>query len=182
MWMLMASRSSIEAQPVGFCLTPARPWPGWEWRCRWSARLGRPPQDVQTGVPAWSRAGQMFPGVGQPLSRPPGLTVAMLSDRRGKPDDRLIRSALSRWGFNAAVRGEAPSEVRHALNWIQAHTLKGSSLRDPATLRRVLDSLAVRLDGKPAGPNVTRRTRSVLSTSIGSRSNLAYSTTTRFPP
>lgn len=95
------------------------------------------------------------------------LTVAMLSDRRGKPGDKLIRSALSRWGFNTAQRSEGPDAVRDVLNWVQAHTLRVSSLRDPATLRRVLDSLTVRLDGKPAGPNVTRRKRSVLSTSLG---------------
>jgi hypothetical protein len=95
------------------------------------------------------------------------LTVAMLSDRRGKPDDKLLRSALSRWGFNTARRGGASGEVRDALNWVHAHTLRVSSLRDPGTLRRVLDSLAVRLDGQAAAPNVTRRKRSVLSTSIG---------------
>jgi integrase len=95
------------------------------------------------------------------------LTVSMLSDKRGKPDDKRLRRALTRWGFNTTKRDEAEGEDRDALKWVQAHTLPVSALRNPATLRRVLDSLTVQLNGKPAAPTVTRRKRSVFSTSLG---------------
>ena len=95
------------------------------------------------------------------------LTMSMLADKRGKPEDKQLRRALTRWGFNTARRDEAKGAEREALKWLQAHTLSVSALRDPATLRRVLDGLTVQLDGKPAAPTVTRRKRSVFSTSLG---------------
>jgi len=44
------------------------------------------------------------------------VTVAMFANDRGRPDDKLIRSALTRWGFNTARRNadDCPGEVRDA--------------------------------------------------------------------
>jgi integrase len=95
------------------------------------------------------------------------LTMSMLADKRGKPDDKQLRRVLTRWAFNTVKRDEAQGDDLNALKWLQAHTLPVSALRDPATLRRVLDSLTVQLNGKPAAPTVTRRKRSVFSTSLG---------------
>jgi integrase len=94
------------------------------------------------------------------------VTVEMLANRRGMPEPKELRAALSYWGFNTAKRDDCGDETRRALQWVRTHCLPVSALRDPATLRRVLDGLTVKLDGKPAAATVVRRKRSVLSTSL----------------
>ena len=61
------------------------------------------------------------------------VTTALLTDRRRKPDDRLIRSALCRWAFNTKrqINPDCPGETRQALRWIEAHTRSVSELTDP---------------------------------------------------
>ncbi|WP_367135867.1 tyrosine-type recombinase/integrase [Saccharothrix sp. HUAS TT1] len=93
-------------------------------------------------------------------------TPAMFSSTKGKPDDALIRSALTRWGFNTARRADAPEDVRRALKWVAANTLPVTALRDPQVLRPLLDRLAVKLDGKPAAPSVVSRQRKILGTAM----------------
>jgi integrase len=97
------------------------------------------------------------------------VTVAMLADRRGKPDDKLMRKALTRWAFNMAQRNspDTPEEVRRALRWVESHTRRVSALRDPEVLRAVLDNLALRLDGQPGAPSVVSRRRKILVTATG---------------
>ncbi len=96
------------------------------------------------------------------------VTVAMLADKRGKPDDKLIRKALSRWGFNTAQRqSNCPEEVQTALRWVKNHTHNVSALREPELLRSVLDALALRLDGVPGAPSVVSRRRKILITAMG---------------
>jgi integrase len=94
------------------------------------------------------------------------LTPAMFATTRGKPDDRLIRSALVRWGFNTAKRGaeDCPDEVRAVLRWVERNTRPISALARPDVLRPMLDSLTVRLDGKPAASSVISRRRKILNT------------------
>lgn len=93
-------------------------------------------------------------------------TPAMFSSTKGKPDDALIRSALTRWGFNTAQRAAAPEEVRRALKWVAVNTLPVTALRDAQVLRPLLDRLAVKLDGKPAAPSVVSRQRKILGTAM----------------
>jgi integrase len=97
------------------------------------------------------------------------ITVAMISDNRGRPDGKLLRRALVRWGFNTAQRDapDRPPEVAQALRWIASHTRKVSALRDPDTLRCVLDALATKLDGTPGAPSVVSRRRKILVTAVG---------------
>lgn len=42
------------------------------------------------------------------------VTTAMFASARGKPDDKLLRKALCRWGFNTAKRNakDCPDDVR----------------------------------------------------------------------
>jgi integrase len=96
------------------------------------------------------------------------VTTALFANDRGKPDDKLIRKALSRWGFNTNRRDDegSPKEVRDALRWIQAHTRPVSALARPDILRAVLDGLTVRLDGKPAAASVVSRRRKILNTAV----------------
>jgi integrase len=90
----------------------------------------------------------------------------MFTTTRGKPDDRLIRSALCRWAFNTAKRGadDCPDDIRAALRWIERNTRPVSALGQPEILRPMLDGLTVRLDGKPAASSVISRRRKILNT------------------
>jgi integrase len=96
------------------------------------------------------------------------VTTALLPTDKGRPNGQLLRSALCRWAFNTARRNDPTCslEVRSALRWIQSHSPAATVLRRPDVLRRVLDSLTVRLDGSPASPSVTSRRRRILNTTI----------------
>jgi integrase len=96
------------------------------------------------------------------------FTVQMLTTARGKPNDKALRSALCRWGFNTARRNDegCPAEMRAALKWAASHTRPVSSLASPEVLRPLLDSLRVRLDGKPAASSVISRRRKILNAAV----------------
>jgi hypothetical protein len=95
-------------------------------------------------------------------------TPAMFSTLRGKPDDKLIRKALSRWAFNTQRRDaeDCPQDIKDALRWVKNNTRPVSALANPEVLRPVLNTLAIRLDGKPGAPSVVSRRRKILNTSI----------------
>jgi integrase len=91
------------------------------------------------------------------------VTAAMLDGRRGRPDDRVLRAALFRWAFNTQRReAPAPGEIAEALGWARGNSPPVSELARPETLRRVLDAIATRLDGKVAAATVINRKRAVL--------------------
>jgi len=56
-----------------------------------------------------------------------------------------------------------PADLGRALRWVAAHTRPVAELADPAVLRPLLDSLTVRLDGRPAAPSVVSRRRKILN-------------------
>lgn len=92
-------------------------------------------------------------------------TSAMLSSNRGKPEDRVIRSALFNWAFNTAHRqtDDVPESVRNTLRWIEQNTRNVSELAEPEVLRPVLNALARKVDGKqPSAATVANRKRAVL--------------------
>jgi hypothetical protein len=67
------------------------------------------------------------------------VTVSMLSDTRGMPDDQHLRTALTRWAFHTSKRaGELPQDVADALRWTKRHSRPVSALADPEVLRSVL--------------------------------------------
>jgi integrase len=97
------------------------------------------------------------------------FTVALLvGPERGRPDPKVLRSALTRWAFNTTRRDDpgTPGEVRKALIWVAGHTRPVSALADPAVLRAVLDAITVRLDGQKAAPSVVSRRRKILGTAV----------------
>ncbi|GAA1026761.1 tyrosine-type recombinase/integrase [Virgisporangium ochraceum] len=96
------------------------------------------------------------------------VTTAMFSNVRGKPDDKLIRSALCRWGFNTNRRNDPnmPDDVAAALRWVEKHTRPVSALSKPDILRAVLAGLTRRLDGAQAAPSVLSRKRKIFNTAI----------------
>ena len=96
------------------------------------------------------------------------LTAALpllFTSGRGRPDDRLIRTALRRWAFNTTSRDSEsmPANVRAALSWVERNTSPAGDLANPAVLRTVLDGMTLRLDGKPGAPVVVTRRRKIFT-------------------
>lgn len=89
-------------------------------------------------------------------------TTALLSSRKGKPDDKAIRSALFNWAFNTSQRESAPQDVVKVLGWIKRNTRDVAELEDAEVLRATLNTLASKLDGTPAAATVVNRKRAVL--------------------
>lgn len=100
------------------------------------------------------------------------VTVALLPKRTADEMQR-IRSVLRNWSFNKAARGgdsvaEAtpPSNDAARLRWIAESSPDLSKLREALVMRRVLDSLAVKLDGKSAAPATVTRKRSAFYSAL----------------
>ncbi|GAB2764087.1 tyrosine-type recombinase/integrase [Salinifilum aidingensis] len=110
-------------------------------------------------------AGNSRKGIAETLAT---VTPALLASDRGKPDGRVMRSALNGWAFHAERRDsvEQPREVRQALKWLAENTRPVSALADPAVLREVVQLIATRLDGKPAAASVVARKRAVVHNAL----------------
>src|SRR5690606_17475925 len=92
------------------------------------------------------------------------VTPALLATERGAPAVPTMRAALYGWVFNKAHRdaGPPPDELTPTVRWLEANTVKLTTLgTDAALVRKALDTLALRLDGKPAAPNTVARKRAV---------------------
>jgi len=90
-------------------------------------------------------------------------TFAMLPTDRGRPADAVLRRAMTGWAFNPKRRDTVkPADIERALKWLASNTVPVSRLDDPATLRRVLDQLALKMDGKPAAAKTFSRKRAVI--------------------
>ncbi|SHN46435.1 tyrosine-type recombinase/integrase [Cryptosporangium aurantiacum] len=96
------------------------------------------------------------------------VTEAMLTTSRGRPDGRVLRSALTRWAFNTARRdtAERPAEIEAALRWVSTHSRPVAALAEPKVLRGVLDAITHKVDGGTAAPSVANRKRIVLNAAI----------------
>nr|WP_221376881.1 integrase [Actinoplanes polyasparticus] len=92
-------------------------------------------------------------------------TMALLSTKRGAPPTEQIRAALYRWSYNKGRRaaGQRPAELANALLWLESNTVDLAALSDPALTRKLLDALALRLDGKAASASTVHRKRAIVS-------------------
>ena len=110
-----------------------------------------------------------------PAVHPPGrcwiadalssVTAALLPTGRNRPEPRELRAALYGWAFNSPrrVAGHAESDdLAHAARWAERKSPLLTVLNERATARRVLDSLTLRMDGRPAAANTVARRRAVL--------------------
>ncbi|BFU47869.1 tyrosine-type recombinase/integrase [Krasilnikovia sp. MM14-A1004] len=91
------------------------------------------------------------------------VTTALLTGSRGAPSDPEIRRALYSWAFNKARRdvGPPPDDLAPVIRWISANTVNLGDLQDAALVRKALDALALRLDGRSAAANTVARRRAV---------------------
>ncbi|WP_433868443.1 tyrosine-type recombinase/integrase, partial [Saccharopolyspora sp. CA-218241] len=95
------------------------------------------------------------------------VTPLLLASDRGRPDPKVLRKALTGWAFNTKRRdADKPPEVAQALRWVAANTVQVSRLEDPELLRRVLEQLASKMDGKPASAKTFGRKRSVFHNAL----------------
>ena len=96
------------------------------------------------------------------------VTLALLANRRGRPDDEALRAALYGWVFSPAHRSaDRPADISATLAWLEKASLPVASLRDMTTLRRVLDGLSRRIDGRPAAATTMYRKRTVFYNALG---------------
>jgi hypothetical protein len=110
----------------------------------------------------WKRAsGKYRKSIAEALM---SATPPLLTTQRGRPDERIIRSALLRWEFNTKRRNDpvCPAEIADALRWIGRNTKPVSALAEPRVIRAVLDAAATKLDGTPAVATTVNRKRAVL--------------------
>jgi len=90
-------------------------------------------------------------------------TMAMLKTDRGKPDEKVLRKALTGWAYNTGRRDTPkPPEIERALKWLASNTLSVSRLDDLSAVRTLLDAIALKMDGKPAAAKTVSRKRAVL--------------------
>lgn len=91
------------------------------------------------------------------------VTPALLATDRGAPTEKEIRRALYTWSFNKTRRdaGEVPDDLAATVKWLAANTVTLTELTDAAIVRKALDLLATRLDGKSAAATTVARKRAV---------------------
>ncbi|GHD23362.1 site-specific integrase [Nocardiopsis kunsanensis] len=97
------------------------------------------------------------------------LVPALVKSTRGMPDPQLLRDSLYQWAFHSERRqaGPPPGEFESPLTWIRAASLKVTDLDAPGRrselIRKALDALATRTDGRPAAAKTVARKRAALS-------------------
>ena len=91
------------------------------------------------------------------------VTPALLSGSRGAPASADIRRALYSWSFNKTRReaGPPPDELSATVRWLSTNTVKLNDLQDAALVRKALDALSLRIDGKQAAATTIARKRAV---------------------
>jgi integrase len=94
------------------------------------------------------------------------VTMAMLRVDPKNPSARQIRVALRNFAFNTQRRESAPDTAVLVLNWVRRNCHSVSALNDSATLSKVLDSISVKLDGKPAAASSVRRKRIIFGGAV----------------
>ncbi|BCJ64603.1 tyrosine-type recombinase/integrase [Polymorphospora rubra] len=95
--------------------------------------------------------------------------------RRGRPANDVLREALYNYALNPRRWSDEPSSAQaEALTWLEQASLPVVELEDVAKVRRVLDGLCVRLDGKAAAASTIRRKRAIFYNAIGYAVELGY--------
>ncbi|WP_374192988.1 tyrosine-type recombinase/integrase [Streptomyces sp. AV19] len=96
------------------------------------------------------------------------LTPALVEPRARYPEPRILRRALYSWAFNRNAWDSEPSDDWHrALTWLEKRSLPMSALEDPLVVRRALDALTRKLDGKQAAAKTTLRKKAAFSDVLG---------------
>lgn len=90
------------------------------------------------------------------------VTPVLIRDVAGRPPLDVLRQALRQFGLPPTARAlDRPADLTSALDWLSRASLPLDALNDAQTVRRVLDALTLRLDGRPAAATTSRRRRAV---------------------
>jgi hypothetical protein len=97
------------------------------------------------------------------------VTLAMIAKgRRGRPDAAVLREALYRYALNPLRwEDDIPEHHAAALAWLDRSSALVAELETAATVRRILDGLCTRQDGKPAAASTIRRKRAIFYNAVG---------------
>ncbi|MEV0177701.1 tyrosine-type recombinase/integrase [Streptomyces sp. NPDC050625] len=110
------------------------------------------------------------------------ITPALVKSEIGCPDPRVLRRALYSWAYNkSAWEQEPPPDWRKALSWLERNSVPIVDLEDAQVLRKALDALGRKLDGKPAAARTALRKRACLSDVLGMAAEAKYFTTSVNP-
>lgn len=92
------------------------------------------------------------------------ITPALVRPGVAYPEPRVLRRALYSWAFNKKAWEKEPvEEWRQALDWMKRNSLPVSALAEADVLRRALDALCLKLDGKEAAAKTARRKRAAFN-------------------
>ncbi|MFG2144255.1 tyrosine-type recombinase/integrase [Streptomyces sp. NPDC048696] len=102
------------------------------------------------------------------------VTPVFVTTHDGQPDSRILRTALYQWVFRATKaeggdyisRSDAegvPEEIREAVGWIAANSLKVDEAARPEYVRAAFIAISKLLNGEQAAENTANRKRMVLS-------------------
>ncbi|MFD6434308.1 tyrosine-type recombinase/integrase [Streptomyces venezuelae] len=101
------------------------------------------------------------------------VTPVFVRSAAGRPDAKVLRAALYQWAFRAVQSeggyvsrcdGESvPREIKEALDWVAANSLKVDEVAKPERIRAAFTALSTLLSGKRAAENTANRKRMVLS-------------------
>ena len=90
------------------------------------------------------------------------VTAALVESEAGKPDAKLLRSALATWAFNVnarAISPEPPDDFVSAIKWMERRSLRIDKLMNAATARGALDAVTKLPDGSDAAITTVNRKR-----------------------
>ncbi|MFD6095055.1 tyrosine-type recombinase/integrase [Nocardiopsis flavescens] len=97
------------------------------------------------------------------------LVPFLVKSTRGMPDAQVLRDALYGWAFDTKHRKEGPPspDAEKAIEWVKANSLKVTELDSPGRrselIRGTLETLSLRMDGKPAAAATVARKRAAFS-------------------
>jgi integrase len=110
-------------------------------------------------------AGKSRMGIAETLAT---VTPILTEQRRGRPTEKDMRTALYSWAFNTRARttSDPPAEVSRTIQWLDKHTMPVSALTKPDVMRSVLAQIARTLDGRPAAASTIGRKRAVFHNAL----------------
>ncbi|MEU3655927.1 hypothetical protein AB0E67_24560 [Streptomyces sp. NPDC032161] len=87
------------------------------------------------------------------------------------------RRAPYSWAFDKNAWNREPAEERrHVLDWMKRNSLPGSAPTEADVLRRALDAMCRKLDGKAAAAKTARRKRAAFNDSLNTTVEKGYFT------
>lgn len=90
------------------------------------------------------------------------ITVATLPDASGIPDVDRLRHVLFRRTFNTSARSAVEVRDGDVIAWLEQHSVPLADFNSSAVLRKALNRIALRQDGRPAAASTIARKRATL--------------------